>query len=408
MTGLFFQNKRGVSTNLVLLTLLIGAFLAFTAIVFVSTLLVDIAHTFEVTIGTFSQLSIIYQFIGLGLGLAMGALAIRFRHKSLYVFGTAMYAIGALLFYLAPNFATVLFAYFFLGIGGSTISIMAMSLIGGLFPLEKRGWAVGLVVSAVMLSYVLVAPLSGMFAQAMGWRSVLLWFIFPMSITSMILGLLVIPSKPREEQPPSRSEYSNAFKKIFFNKSAVAVVVGNAFRWFIGVVPLYAVSFYRIVFLVPPSAGGIYLSITGIGGIFGGAVGGRLVNKYGRKTIAVTNVLISGVCCILFTYIPNLAVSVAIWTLAATTVGLMAAGIQSLALEQVPGYRGSMMSVHETFHYIGAILGITIGGLVLNLYANNFYLLMTILGSAGLASGVILLLFATDPCKTQLPNQSTA
>lgn len=407
MFVLFFQNKRGINTSLILITLLLGTFLAFTIIVFVSTLLVDIAHTFEVTIGTFSQLSIIYQLIALGLGLAMGALAIRFRHKSLYVFGTAMYAIGALLFYFAPNFTTVLFAYFFLGIGGSTISIMVMSLIGALFPLEKRGWAVGLYVSVVMLSYVVVAPLSGMFAQAMGWRSVLLWFIIPMSVISMILGLLVIPSKPDEGQPPSKSEYSNAFKRIFLNKSAVACIVGNALRWFMQVLPLYAVSFYRIVFLVPPSTGGIFLSITGIGGIIGGTVGGRLINKLGRKPIAVTAVLISGVCCILFTYIPDLAVSVAIWTLAATTTGLVGAGLQSLALEQVPGYRGSMMSINESARAVGQILGITIGGLVLNLYANNFYLLMPILGSGGLASGVILLLFATDPCKTQLPPPST-
>jgi len=78
-------------------------------------------------------------------------------------------------------------------------------------------------------------------------------------------------------------------------------------------------------------------------------------------------------------------------------------GLFSLSLEQVPGFRGTMMSLSTSFQNAGLIVGLTISGLVLNLYANNFQILYAIFGAAGVASAAVVFLFARDPCKNQLP-----
>jgi MFS family permease len=372
--------NKSFRNRLILPALLFGMFLVWTVTYFVSTDLVDIAKTFKVTIGTFSQFGLVSHFLGLFLGLVMGAISLRFKHKSLYLLGVALYCTGALLFFFAPNIQTVFLAYFFTGTGAGTIGIMIFSLIGGLFPLEKRAWAVGLVVSAVMFAGFFVGLVTGAITQVAGWHSVLLWFIIPSSVACFVLGMLAIPSMPNAGQPPAKSTYSTAFKQILFNKSAMACVSSNALRVFIAVVPIYAVSFYRLDFHVTV------------------ATGGRLSNRFGRKPIAVIAVIVSGISCILFTFVTNIAISVAIWGLAAFTIAMMASGLQSLVLEQVPGFRSTMMSVSSTFEHIGAIAGILIAGFVLNIYANNFQLLMTILGAVGAASGLVLLM-AKDPCR---------
>jgi MFS family permease len=383
-------------------------FLSFTIFYFASILLVDIAKTFNTPIGTFSQLGLIVQFIGLFLGLAMGAIAIRFRLKSLYLFGAIIYGVGALLFFFAPNIETVTLAYFLFGVGGSTLGIMVMSLIGTLFPLKKRPWAIGLAVSTVMFAGVAVSFVSGGIAQFAGWRSVLLWFVFPISILCVILGLVAIPSQPSAAQP-QRSVYHTAFKQILFNRSAMACVLANATRVFIAVVALYAVSFYRLDFHVSVATGGLIASACGIGGVFGAVVGGRSVNRFGRKPVAAIWVLVSGISCVMFTFIPNLVLSVAVLALAATTVGVMVASLESLVIEQVPSFRASMMSVNSTFESLGMIAGIIIAGFVLNFYHNNFQLLMTILGAVG-GSSALFILLAKDPCRvapaTQLKQSS--
>jgi len=137
--------------HLLLPALILSSFLTVAGLVFFSTLLVDIASSLKVSIGTASALLLVSSFIGLIMGLAMGALTIRFNHKSLLLLGLALQSGGALGFFFAPDFATALLFQFFIGTGVAMNSIMVFSLIGELLPLEKRGLAVGLAVSTVFL-----------------------------------------------------------------------------------------------------------------------------------------------------------------------------------------------------------------------------------------------------------------
>jgi MFS family permease len=176
--------------------------------------------------------------------------------------------------------------------------------------------------------------------------------------------------------------------------------MGTTLVSFISVVPMYAVSFYRTADSVSPIVGGVFSSIAGAGAVVGGIVGGRLVNRFGRKPLAVIFYFVSGVTCILFTFIPIIGVSVAVWALAAATGTLGMAGLTSLTLEQVPTFRASMMSINGSFQNVGMALGAIIGGLVLNSFHNNFQLLMTILGSLGASAAIVLFLFTNDPYKS--------
>jgi MFS family permease len=194
--------------------------------------------------------------------------------------------------------------------------------------------------------------------------------------------------------------YSKAFKQILLNKSAIACVTATALFTCVSVVPVYAVSFYRVVFAVSPLIGGVFASVAAVGAIFGGIGGGRLINRCGRKPLTVAGALVSGTAAILFTYMPNMLLSVAFWAISAATAAITCSALFSLVLEQVPSFKGSMMAINSTFQNTGSILGLIIGGLVLNLYHNNFLLLMTIFGTLGVASAPIIFLLAKDPCKT--------
>ena len=125
--------KRG----LLLPTLVLSYFTIVSFGVFSGILLVDIAREFHVSIGTASQTGLVGHLVGLLLGLAMGALTLRFKHKSLFLSGAVFFAIGLLGFYFSTNFASLLFVSFFIGLGIGMMSIMVFSLIGELLPLEK-------------------------------------------------------------------------------------------------------------------------------------------------------------------------------------------------------------------------------------------------------------------------------
>lgn len=403
-----FQFDKSLKGHLLLPTLILASFLGFTGIVLLSTLLVDIASSLKVPIGTASQLAAVSSFLFLIIGFVMSALSIRFKHKSLFLFSVAIIGVGALVFFLASDFATALLSQILMGAGDGMCSIMTYSLIGELLPLEERGWAIGLIASTQFFAFAFFAPLSGFIESIAGWRSIPLCFIFPLSIACLALSLLVIPSKPRQERPPLSTEYSQAFKQIFSNKSAVACLVGTTFFLILSAITFYAVSFYRVDFSVSPTTGGILSSFASVGGIFGAVGGGRLINRRGRKRLAVSAASVAGIFAILFTFVPNIWVSVAFWLVSAFSVAMMGTALTGLVLEQVPEFRASMMSISMTFGGFGGVLSFIIGGLVLNLYANSFQLLMIIFGASGVASGLVVLLFAKDPSKTRLPTQDTA
>ncbi len=392
---------KSFKSRWVLLVLLLTSFLATSGISFFGTLLPDIASSFGVSIGTASTIGLVVNFVGLTVGLLMGALTIRFKHKSLFLLGIAMLMVAELGMFFSQSFSIMLLTSLFSGMGRAMVSIMIVSLIGGLFPLEKRGWAIGLVVSASFIAFVLVPSLSASIAHVAGWRSFLIWFSFPIALASITLGLLVIPSKSNREQSSAKSRYLEAFKSVLLNKSALACILSATLLTLAGTVAAYAVSFYRINFSVPQVTAGIFASAVAIGGIFGAVGGGRLINRYGRKPLVVVAGFVSGMAVLSFTFMANVWVSLAFWAVSATTAAVAEVGLRSLTLEQIPRFRGSMMSMHTTFDYVGTVLGMTIGTFVLNLYANNFQLLMTIFGASGMASAPLLQLLARDPGKNQ-------
>ncbi len=401
--------KRNVSsadksfkTRLILPAILLGIFLITSMMSFVSTLLPDIASSFGVSVGTMSVTGVVVNSTGLVMGLVMGVLTVRFQHKSLFLFGLIMYLAGALGLFFSQNFATVLFFNFFSGVGRAVVFIMALAMIGELFPLEKRGWLVGLSVAASSFALIFVPILSASIARAAGWRAVVPWFTLPLSVVALVIAWFAIPYQATGQQPPRKSLYLEAFKQVLLNKSAIACVISTALFTLSSAVAVYAVSFYRISFSVSQVTGGVFASVASTGAFLGGIAGGRLVNRSGRKPLFAASAFISSLATIIFTFMPGVLFSIAFWTISAAAAGIAMASLRSLVLEQVSRFRGSMMSVNQSFDYIGAILALVIGGTILNLYANNFHVLMIIFGASGIASVPIVLLLSRDPTKNQL------
>jgi MFS family permease len=388
---------------MLVLALFLGNFVNYTFSTFFSNAMVNVASSLNVAVGTASQILTILRFASFIMGLLMGFLAVKFKSKSLFLVGVALYGVGALGCFFVPNFASLLFFNLFLGIGASMISIMMLTLVGEHLPLQQRGFAIGLVVAGASVSQILTPQVTSIVSNALGWRAVILLYILPVALVVLLFSFFVIPSKSRQERTSSKPEYLKAFKQILTSKSAIACVVGSALLYLSFDAPVYAVTFYRLHFHESLSMGANFYSLASATLLLGSLVGGRLINRIGRKRLSVVAGAIQGIFTFLIVFVPNEYVSVAMWMGSTVFAGAAAAAFIGLALEQVPGFRGTMMSLNSAFRSIGLIVGLSLGGLLLNLYANNFQIIYAIFGISGVASGIIVLLFAKDPCKTSLP-----
>ena len=390
------ENKR---QRFFIPALLLSVFLFNTFAPFFGIVLIDISNTFQVTVGTASQILTVTRFTGLISGLIMGLLSIRFKHKSLFLVGIALYSIGALGSALSPDLISMMLFQTFIGFGGGMTTIMTYALIGEHLPLVKRGWAIGLVWSMIFITNVIMSLLTAVFTNLGGWQATLSWFIFPVGIITLAVGLLVLPSKTSDNQKAEIYPYFKAFKEIFSSKSTIACMLSSMLVSIFATTPLYAPSFYRSQFEVSLPTAALFASIVAATGIFGGLLAGAFFNRIGRKNLAIISGFASGIANVIFTFIPNMYISVFFWGVAAFSVSITWAAVFGLTLEQAPSFRGTMMSMNHSFRYVGAIAGLIIGGLVLNAFNNNYHIVMIIFGASNIALAFILLLFAKDPCK---------
>ena len=364
-------------------------------------LLVDIALTFGISVGVAGQIRTLSSIVAVVSALIMGALSIRFKHKSLLMTGLLFISISALGCSLAPDFYTMLVCYPITGLGMFMVRPMINTLIAEHFPLEKRAGAIGWTAAGGALAYLIGSPVIGLIAVIGGWRLAFLGFVLPLIVVSLMFAVVGLPSTPQGlRSTVSKGNYLEGFKGVLLNRSAVACLVGNmlstaAFQ----LILLYSAAFLRQRFLAPTG----FISIVFMGGavcyILGSLFSGRFVNRFGRKPLTVLAALLAGMFFISTTNTPNMWLSIALSYLGDLFAGIRYTASTSLTLEQVPGFRGTTMSVNEAAYSMGETLGAAIGGLSLLIY--NYEVLGLSLGAMGVAAAVIIQFLASDPTSSK-------
>jgi MFS family permease len=159
----------------------------------------------------------------------------------------------------------------------------------------------------------------------------------------------------------------------------------------------YSISFFRVRFDLPLAWASILLSVINVVSVGGTLSGGRLVNMYGRKRIAVAGCALAGLTSIVYVYVPSFLGSLMVLLFGAFIAGLRITAISSLSVEQVPGFRGSMMSLNSAAMNIGSVLGAGIGGYAL--LGGDWGLMGVSIGVLGLVSAIVFQIGAVDPLR---------
>ena len=303
-------------------------------------LLVDMALTFNVPVGVMGQNNTLSYVVAVIFALLSGALSVRFSYKSLMIIGLICFGAASLGVHFASNFNSMLLFYFLTGVATAMVFPMTVALIGEHVPLEKRTSAVGWIIAGGSLSFLFGAPLIGFFAGVMSWRSIILVFIIPVSLVSLFLAFVGVPSAPRRGPKVGQQTLREGFKSVLVNSSAAACLVGN-FLHTAGfmAIAFYGISFFRQNFLVPIDFASVIILAGASCYTVGSLIVGRLVNRFKRKSLIVLTDLLVGILTISFVIVPNLWISLALNFLGAFFSGMESSAANSLTLEQVPQFR---------------------------------------------------------------------
>jgi len=392
--------RRDPLQRLFLPSLIASNFAAGPLAVVVSLLLVDIANTFNVSVGVMGQINISYSIAAFIFALLMGILTLRFSHKLLLLAGLLFMCISALSCFLAWDFNTMLISYSLSGLGWAMISPMAVTLIGEHLPVRRRAGAISWIIAGGAFSYVIGPPMIAAIAGFGGWRYTLAGFVIPILLASLLLALVGVPSASRSREPSASGKiYLRGFPDVLSNTSAVACLVGDALRSaaFVAIV-FYAASFVRQKFLMPADFASIVILGAALCYTLGSLATGPLVNRFGRKIMTVLTAFLAGIFTICYVSAPDLWSSVALIQVGSWFFGMVASAANSLTLEQVPKFRGTTMCLDTAALNVGSAFGTAIGGSMLLSF--GYEGLGSVLGGIGIVAALVFYLFATDPASS--------
>lgn len=157
----------------------------------------------------------------------------------------------------------------------------------------------------------------------------------------------------------------------------------------------YGVSSFRERFQASSGLASLIFSGMALTAFTGSIVSGNVVGRFGRKRVVAAASLLLGVLTIitfnLRLFWPSALASIILFLFASSS---FVAG-NSLSLEQVPEFSGTLMSANVAARSLGATLGTMMGGLVLLQY--GYWALGLTAGTFGILSVLIYQFFTVDP-----------
>lgn len=389
--------------RLLLPSLAISYFATVPPAILVSFLLIDIGNTFNRSVGVTGQIQTAASLVGAISAVLMGALSVRFNHKSLLLMGLLFISITALGCAFALNFAMMLIAFSLSGLAINTVEPMLFSLVGEHFPLEKRANAIGWIITGVALSSMIGTPIIGFIVSLEfgDWRLAFLGYVLPVSLLGLAMAAKGVRSPSQRPHPKMiKGKYLEGFKGVFANHSAIACLVGAALSiaGFQAIV-FYGISFFRQRFQLTIGFVAIIFPVFALCYVLGNQVSGRLVNKFGRKPVTVLTVFFAGIITISFINMSQLWLAYALACIGSLFFGMLATASFSLTLEQVPNFRGTMMSLRSASTSMGAALGAGVGGLTLLWW--DYEGVGLALGALSIAAAIIFYILVFDPTNTK-------
>jgi DHA1 family purine base/nucleoside efflux pump-like MFS transporter len=365
-----------------------------------SLLLIEIGLSYGVPVGVASQIKTVAFATSVIMGLVVGGLSVKVRHKSLLMMGLVFLTTSSVGCFFAPNLIILLLAFSLTGFSTAMVRPMGRAIVGSLFTRGQQPKVVGYILAGMAVTYVIGPPLISLIGD---WRSAFIVLVFPLGLIAIFLTILRLPSTPLRDD--SSFNVLQGYREVFQNRSALACVIANVFSA-MGMVVLveYGLPFYRQQFHIDFTF--VSLMLTGLNLVFLGSYlfGGRIVSRLGRKRVTVVSTFLYGVFILLFMNVADAWLSVILWYVAGLMSSFRDQAFTSLALEQVPAFRGTMMSLSSLSNSLALAIGTSIGGVILLSYDYEFLGLFGILVMMG---ALVFHFFTIDPIKSSTKEART-
>lgn len=308
-----------------------------------------------------------YTFAAGAAGLVAASVVDRFARRTAFLVLYAGFLLGTLCCALAPDYLALVAARVATGAFGGILGGISMTIIGDVFPEERRGRATGSLMSGFALASVAGVPFGLYLGTNYGWHVPFVVLVVG-GLPLLFLAPLALPPLPAHQGRP-KVHPLRALAETFSdagNLKAFALTIGLMLGSFT-VFPYTSAYFVSNVGLTEDQLPLLYV-VGGALTLVAAPIFGRLADKMGKLTMFRIVAPASALLLVAITHLPrvHLAVAVAVFgALMVSNVGRMIPAMAMITGSVAPHRRGSFMSANSSIQHIASGVGASLGGLII-------------------------------------------
>ena len=381
----------------ILLALWLMMFAASSQTMIMTPILPIVQEQFEVRAEYLGTLVSVYS-IMLGIcALITGPLSDAVGRRRILMIGTGAMCGTLFLHSFVTDYLSLLMVRAVSGMAAGVLSGVAPAYIGDHFPSERRGWANGVVMTAIAFGQIVGIPGGTILADRFDFATAFMSFSIPMALSFVLVCTLARQPAVARARLTSIGTVVKRYASMFTTPSTAAAI-GAYSVMFMGIAfyVIYLVVWMREAFGVTGDEVASLFVVSGIASVIVGPWAGRLSDRIGRKVMVV------GACLGLFVLMAlTTAIMAEFWIaypLFFTIMVLVSARIgpfQALLSEIVPAERrGSLMSLSIATGQLAMGICSAAAGVV---YTEVGYVFSSIIGGTGmLAMGFLIWRFIPE------------
>lgn len=293
-----------------------------------------------------------------------GPVSDRVGRRTILRTGSLVMAVVLLLHGLAADFASLLFLRFLAGASSGILAGASVAYVGDVVPYDRRGAAMGVVMSAMAFGQILGIPIGAALAGRFGFQSTFVSFGGVM----VVAFALTVTALPKVEV--SREGHFGLREAIgsytsLLARSEIRAVAGAAVLMMLSVSSfiVYQPAWLESTFGASPDAVASLFLVGGIANALVGPLAGRLSDRIGRKSLVVFGSVGLAALMMVTPLVWSFSLIYVLFFVTMATVALRMSPYNAMLTAMVDGgHRGSLMSLSMAFSQVGFALGAAVAG----------------------------------------------
>ncbi|HLR41387.1 MAG TPA: DHA2 family efflux MFS transporter permease subunit [Virgibacillus sp.] len=184
----------------IMIVLISGAFVAILNQTLLATALPHIMRDLEIDANVAQWLQSVFMLVN-GIMIPITAFLIqRFTTRGLFLTAMGLFAIGTVVCSVAPSFSLLMVGRVLQASGACIIMPLMQTILFMIFPIEKRGAAMGMFGMVIAFAPAIGPTLSGWLVEQFPWRS-LFYVILPIILIDIIVAYFVLKNVTKQTDP---------------------------------------------------------------------------------------------------------------------------------------------------------------------------------------------------------------